>query len=632
MPIVRVPFKTWCLAACSSLTLAAVPAIAASDAPAASGARPAPTTDRLIVAYRDGTEADPADARITRAREMAGDALTTRLEGVNRLLGERRLRGAWLRQMSTGAHVLQLDRALPVSDMARLAAVLAAADPRIAYVEPDRPVYAAGLTGMGAGAHARAAVLAAFKPNDPLYARQWPLHDATAGIRAPSAWRQSRGDGVVVGIVGSGSRPHPDLRGQSVSGYDFIKNAKAAQDGSARDGDPTDMGEGWENDACGTGIDRVDSAFSGTQLAGLVAAKASNDLGLVGVAPGARIQHTRVIGKCYTGYTSDALDAMAWTSGGRVPQVPVNKTPARVMLIPWVDTNTSCNQAFQQVIDSARARGTVIVVTSGLGGESPRAIRPANCRGVVVVSGINRWGTMAVGNSYGDEVTLTAPVPDFAVAPSASEIWSTSNAGPIRPSSDNHYAPVQNTWTAAAYVAGVAALMVSVNPLATPDQIKGALQRSARPFPGVCTGCGAGMLDAAAAVEAVGRPEVEPNGTPAEATRVVSPTSMYGSIDVPGGADHFVVQLPPNTTLTATLTSADFKRLDLAFVQGPAANTLRRVNDWIVQGSATTGPAAQKVVLRVNSAAKATGRYNLWLQWGLQGAQAAAPLAVTMDD
>ena len=80
------------------------------------------------------------------------------------------------------------------------------------------------------------------------------------------------------------------------------------------------------------------------------------------------------------------------------------------------------------------------------------------------------------------------------------------NSGTTSPGADSYFIGA-GTSNAAPHVAGVAALLLSINPTLSPAQIRSILQSSARPFPAGswCTSsgiglCGAGLLDAHAAI------------------------------------------------------------------------------------------------------------------------------------
>ena len=130
--------------------------------------------------------------------------------------------------------------------------------------------------------------LAAFTPNDPLYANQWHLWNAqtgagTQGLNLPSTWdlRDAnnvpiRGDGVQVGIVDGGIEiDHPDLKANyySLHSWDFV-------DGGLPTPDPA--------------VAAADN--HGTAVAGVVAAKGNNGLGVTGVAPNAQFAALRIAG------------------------------------------------------------------------------------------------------------------------------------------------------------------------------------------------------------------------------------------------------------------------------------------------------------------------------------------------
>jgi serine protease len=112
------------------------------------------------------------------------------------------------------------------------------------------------------------------------------------------------------------------------------------------------------------------------------------------------------------------------------------------------------------------------------------------------VAATNRSGGKASYSNYGSNVTIAAPGGD-----SGAGILSTLNAGTTTPAGDN-YAWYMGTSMATPHVAGVVALMLSANPNLTPDDVAAKLKSTARAFPAPCSGCGAGIVNAAAAVNA----------------------------------------------------------------------------------------------------------------------------------
>ena len=62
------------------------------------------------------------------------------------------------------------------------------------------------------------------------------------------------------------------------------------------------------------------------------------------------------------------------------------------------------------------------------------------------------------------------------------------------------YALYNGTSMATPHVSGVVALMLSVKPTLTPDQVTSILQSTARAFPATCSQCGSGIVNASAAV------------------------------------------------------------------------------------------------------------------------------------
>ena len=564
--------------------------------------RAAPVTDRLIIGYRDAAEADTADSRVLRARNVSAQAMSAREAALNAALALRGAKAGLMRQMGTGAHVFKLDRALSHSDLQRIAAELKAADPNIAYAEPDRKMYPM------------------LTPNDSSYSSQWDLFETTGGIRAPAAWDLATGSGVVVAVIDTGIRPHADLSGQTVAGYDMIKDTAISNDGNARDNDPSDPGDWTAANECGSGEPASNSSWHGTHVAGTIAARTNNSSGIAGIAFNAKIQPIRVLGKC-GGYTSDIADGMIWASGGSVSGLPTNATPSRVLNLS-LGGGGACDTTSQNAINSARSRNTVVVVAAGNENQNASNSNPGNCSGVVNVAATDRNGARAYYSNYGTVVTLAAPGGDVRSS-SSNGILSTLNAGTRAPGADN-YAYYQGTSMAAPHVAGVAALMLSAKPTATPDQIKAALQSSARAFPGSCSGCGSGILNAQAAVVAITGVtlptvnETESNGTIATANTVSASANVAGSIGSSSDTDYFKVTLPAGKTLSATLTaSSSTPDFDL-YVKNASGTTLASSEKPAGQADSASyangGSSAVTLYVQVLRYS-GTGAYTLKLQW-----------------
>jgi len=484
-------------------------------------------TDRIIVKYKDATVSTMGVANVP--------AMTTsRVAAVTRAGQQFGLSMRVMHNTATGANIVHLGKKMSLTEAAAVAADLKSRDANVEYAEPDRMM------------------VKMMTPNDPRYAEQWHYFETTGGLRANTAWDVSTGAGVNVAVIDTGYRNHTDLSGQFVQGYDFISTADVGGDGDGRDGDALDPGDSVTAGQCGAGEPASGSSWHGTHVAGTIAAKTNNSVGVAGVAFGAKIVPVRVLGKC-GGYTSDIADAIIWSSGGTVSGVPANANPAKVINMS-LGGGGACDATTQSAINSARSRGTVVVVAAGNENQNASNSSPANCSGVVTVAATNRSGGRAWYSNFGANVDVAAPGGDTSVT--ANGILSTLNAGTTVPGADN-YAFYQGTSMATPHVAGVVALMLSKTPSMTPDQVEAKLKSSARAFPATCTSCGSGIVDATAALGTVipGTNETESNNTIATANSVtVSGTTMNGNMGTSTDTDYFVVSLPAGKTLTSTLT------------------------------------------------------------------------------
>jgi serine protease len=520
----------------SRVTLLFAALLATASAPLFAESAPATAdagTARVIVKFK-------ADSSLVSARSLPPDVATAaRAEALGARLGL---------PLSAGATVSDLAQVVLASGVtsAELAERLAQ-ESDVEYAVPDErrrivgapndPLYAAGVAGNGPAVG------------------QWylraPSGEVQSSLNIEAAWAVTTGGpDIVVAVVDTGVRyEHPDLLpiaagGHLLPGYDMISDAASANDGDGRDSDPSDAGD-WltwaEISQPGSSLFRCttspsSSSWHGTQVSGLIAALTDNGIGMAGTAPGVRVLPVRVLGKC-GGYDSDIIAGMRWAAGLSVPGAPANPYPARVINLS-LGGDGACSAAYQEAVDEITTAGTVIVAAAG--NSSGRAVAtPADCRGVIAVAGLRHAGTKVGFSSLGPEVAISAPggncVNTAASSACLYPILTATDSGdtvPVGSTYTDSYNTSVGTSFSAPLVAGVAALALSVRPEMTPQEVTQLLGATARPFPAVgsipssstalectlpqsnlmgapvdqlecyCTTatCGAGMLDAGAAL------------------------------------------------------------------------------------------------------------------------------------
>ncbi|XVJ71123.1 MAG: S8 family serine peptidase [Rhizobacter sp.] len=444
-------------------------------------------------------------------------------------------------------------------------------------------------------------------PNDPLFAAgptisgqtggpasgQWylraPSGEVRSAINALGAWDITTGNpNVVVAVLDSGVRfDHVDLKrvsegGNLLEGYDFITNPFIANDGSGRDSDASDAGDGVTDadlidtrkpNDCGS-ADIGDSSWHGTKVSGLIAALSNNGVGMASVGRTVRVLPVRVLGRC-GGFDSDIIAGMRWAAGLNVPGVVDNPQPNRAKVINMSLGGTGSCTAYNDVVRDINAQGAVVVASAGNSAGQAVSV-PAKCEGVIGVGGLRHIGTKVGFSDLGPEIAISAPAGNCVnVAPGDAclyPILSASNSGatsPVLGAAGSIYTdafkPTVGTSFSAPLVAGTAALMLSVNPTLSACTVRNVIRASARPFPttGSSAGvlqcnsttssngeecycntatCGAGMLDAAAAVALASNPPAEfsscavtPNATPDPTPTPTPPTTTPPPAESGGG-------------------------------------------------------------------------------------------------
>ena len=557
----------------SALAVLALPALAAAPTDAAAQAgglrrASAPAVDtrqaRVIVKYK----ADGALMReLTLSARDPDRVVVQRAARLSQRLGIALRDGHMIAPRTQVLHARDLTSAELV---ARLQA-----DPDVEYAEVDERVYATAV------------------PNDPRYAGnqpasvtptvgQWYLRPRTgtfvSAIDAETAWDQTKGSpAIVVAVLDTGVRgDHPDLVGKLLPGYDFVSedssgNFTTANDGNGRDADASDPGD-WVTQAevdgvfAGEGCVADNSSWHGTQTSALIGAATNNGVGMASVGWNVRLLPVRVLGKC-GGFQSDVVAGMYWAAGINIPSAfgtgPTNPFPARVLNMSLGSATTTCAQSYQDAMNAIANAGASVVVSAG--NDAGLAVgQPANCSNAIGVGGLRHSGTKVGFSDVGPQIAISAPGGNCVNLSGSClyPILTATNTGATTPATSTYsdsLNPSVGTSFSAPMVSGTVALMLSVNPVLTPAQVRSTLQATARTFPTtggtagipVChapngveqdecycttTTCGAGMLDVRAAVAAVPAPAATQAlafATPAALAPGGSVT-LDGSTSVPG--------------------------------------------------------------------------------------------------
>jgi subtilisin family serine protease len=328
---------------------------------------------------------------------------------------------------------------------------------------------------------------------DPLQDEQWAVEPQSV-MDLPGAWELSQGAGVTVAIVDTGAKiDHPDLAPNIWTNFGEIPGNGVDDDHNGY----VDDVHGVDLTTRSAGQDLSDGNSHGTHVAGIVAA-AANGKGVVGVAPRAKLMIVKVMNAEGVGTTGAVAEGIRYAAanGARVINVSIQGD----------DPDSRVNDA----VAAAGAANALVVVSAGNSGRDidakpsyPAAIAAPNLIGVAATSPDDGRSLDPQSNFGRLNVQLAAP---------GQEILSTGN--------DGGYVFKSGTSMASPMVAGVAALMVSVNPnLSAPDLRGQLLQHATRATVPV----GSGYLDALGAVLASST-AVGSNGTQPPSVRILNAT------------------------------------------------------------------------------------------------------------
>ncbi|MEV0166329.1 S8 family serine peptidase [Nonomuraea fuscirosea] len=290
-------------------------------------------------------------------------------------------------------------------------------------------------------------------------AGQWQL----GTLRLPEAWRLSKGEGVVVAVLDTGvNAHHPDLRGAVIEGPDLT----------------------------GTG-DRPWGPH-GTAMASLIAGRGHGDgSGIMGVAPAATVLSVRVTlengdprrGRQLSGWRDALARGIRYAADHGADVISMSLGGGSGAWEGYA--------AEEEAVQHAISKGAVLVASSGNDGATAnRKNFPAAYPGVIAVGAVDRRMKVARFSNKQDYVSVVAPGTQIV----------TADAG-------TSYVVGDGTSSAAAMVAGIAALIRSAHPDMSPYHVRRAIELGTgrRPSGGYSPAYGHGVVDALLALRTADR-------------------------------------------------------------------------------------------------------------------------------
>lgn len=271
-----------------------------------------------------------------------------------------------------------------------------------------------------------------------------PAQYALAKMRLPEAHALSVGADVTVAVIDSGiDVTHPELAGVIAGTFDALNNGEAAHP-------------------------------HGTGIAGVIASHAR----LMGTAPSSRLLAIRAFGAQKGGAESTSFIILK----------SLNYALAKNAQIINMSFAGPHDPAMERGLAAAAAKGIVLVAAAGNAGAKSPPLYPAADRNVIAVTATDQSDKLFAQSNRGSYVAIAAPGVDI-----------------LSPAPDGKYQMSSGTSMSAAFISGVAALMIARNPGVSAAEVRGTLLSTARDLgpKGRDDQFGAGQADAFSAVSAI---------------------------------------------------------------------------------------------------------------------------------
>lgn len=280
----------------------------------------------------------------------------------------------------------------------------------------------------------------------------WGLHK----IEAPDVWPETQGKNVTVAVVDTGiDLAHPDIA-QNVWVNSAEQSGVPGKD---------DDNNGYSDDLNGydfvnTDKDPTDDHYHGTHVAGTIAAIGNNKIGIVGVAPQAKVMAVKVLDANGDGDTNITAKGITYATNTGADVIN--------MSLAGGDSKT-----LHDALQYAQGMGVVLVAAAGNESTDAANAFPSAYKETVAVAASTPTDTLAGFSNWGWQIDLAAPGTNILSLKSSSLV----NDG--FPPPNGSFLWSQGTSMAAPHVSGAVALLLGKYPKASVDQIKTALRKGA---------------------------------------------------------------------------------------------------------------------------------------------------------
>ncbi|MEK4508125.1 peptidase S8 [Paenibacillus anaericanus] len=245
-------------------------------------------------------------------------------------------------------------------------------------------------------------------------------------IDAPEAWSLSTGSQIRIGVIDTGvDYSHPDLRYSLARGINLLNRVSLPHDDNGH----------------------------GTHISGTIAASGGSQ-GIIGVAPRSLIYPVKAFDHNGSAYVSDIILGIDWCVRNHM----------HIVNMSFGMKNKSVS--LQNIIRKAHEAGIIVVASSGNDKKSRSVDYPARYSQTISVGATGKNGRIAPFSNHGSYIDIYAP---------GEKIYSCWLGGGHR--------EMSGTSMATSHVSGAIALLLSLRPGMTPDQVKRRIRRNARALP-----------------------------------------------------------------------------------------------------------------------------------------------------